>query len=110
MDKQIREGVIKDVRFGYGGHKNMYIGIKFHLGGESWTAFSEKVVWDANLIPPDGNYTWDERDRDAGNAKVVRYISDLLFKTKVSCINDLVGKSVQAIFIDDKFESWSIIL
>jgi len=102
-------GKLSNVNFGLGGYQDACLGISVTISGDGWGVGDNKSAWDANQIKCSDRCKWTEEDRSKGYDDVMRYVSDLLSAAKVSHVNDLNGKPVEATFDEMTLKSWRIL-
>ena len=102
-------GKIKRVHVGRCGYQDAMLGIAFELGGEGWDIGDYKAFWDASTIECSSSSEWTEADRGRKYEEVMRYISDLLDKAKVSKVSELEGMPVEVTTEDRVLKSWRVL-
>ena len=102
-------GKIKSVRFGSGGYQDAMFGLSVDLGSdkESWGVGDFKGMWGPEIDSK--GCQWTEADRDAGYAKMVRFVADLMQKAKVSEVHKLAGTPVEVEFDGNCLKSWRVL-
>ena len=106
---ETRLGKLSNVKFGLGGYQEACLGLTVIISGEGWGVGDNKSAWDANQIKHSKHCKWTEEDRSKGYDEVMRYISDLLSDAKVSSVDKLNGKPVEATFDGMALKSWRIL-
>lgn len=102
-------GKIENLHFGIGGYQDCMMGISIRLRFDQTACISDyRGFWGPDL-KPDKYTKWTEQDRDTRYAEVMRFIADLLHKSKKSNLNDLVGVPVEIEIEDRKLKSWRIL-
>lgn len=102
-------GKIERVSIGLGGYQGVMLGIHFILSGKGWGANDTKSAWDYNLIKCTERCEWTEDQRALQYVDIMRYISDLLESAKVTSVDKLVGKPIEAEFDGMVLKSWRIL-
>lgn len=109
MNMSTRLGKIESVSFGHGGYQDACLGLNVTLGGEGWGVGSNMTAWDAHMVKHSESSEWTEADRDRQYSEIMRYVSDLLAQAKVSSVDKLKGKPVEATFDGNMLKSWRIL-
>ena len=108
MEKKLAK--IESIYFGLGGYNHAMIGLHVTLSGQSWGVQTDHSAWDCNIVKHSKYCKWTEEDRSRYYDEMVRYISDLLAKAKVSKVEDLKGKPVEVYFDESgSLSSWRIL-
>lgn len=107
METQL--GKIENVTFGHGGYQDAMLGIHFTLKGDGWGVCTEKSAWDAQMIECSPHAKWTEADRSKLYDEIMRYVSELLSKAKVSTVDALKGIPIEATFDGMQLKSWRVL-
>lgn len=106
---KIKLGKLENVKFGLGGYQDACLGLSVTITGDGWGVGDNKSTWDANLFKHTDYCEWTEEDRSEGYDDIMRYLSDLLSDAKVSSVDELNGKPVEATFEGLNLKSWRIL-
>lgn len=108
MEKKL--GKIEKVVFGISGYQDSMIGLHVTLSGDGWGVCScEHTAWDCNIIKCSERAKWTEDDRSKQYDEIVRYVSKLLFDSKVSSVDKLAGVPIEAEFDGFSLKSWRVL-
>lgn len=107
MKKQL--GKIESVRFGIGGYQDAMIGIHVTLAFQGSGCGDSRCAWDANKLSHSEHCKWTEEDRSKQYDEIMRYVSDLLHKSKVDSVGKLKGIPIEATFDGMTLKEWRIL-
>lgn len=102
-------GRLENVKFGLGGYQDACLGLHVTIAGKGWGVGSSKDTWDCNLIKWSERCNWTEETRSKQYGEIMRYMSGLLKDAKVTSIDQLNGKPVEATFEGNTLICWRIL-
>ena len=102
-------GKLENVKFGLGGYQDACLGLTVTISGDGWGVCDNKSTWDVSQIECSDSCKWTEEDRSKGYDEIMRFVSSLLSDAKVSSVDLLNGKPVEAIFDGMMLKSWRIL-
>ncbi len=91
MNKSI--GEITHVSFGFGGYQDVQFGITVSVNTEKGCATTGRWMW---AKKPDKYTKWTIADQDKAYSEIMRYIIKLMEDAKVTNVEDLKGKPIEA--------------
>lgn len=104
MTKEI--GKIENCWFGFGGYQNTMFGVGFILSGKAWGVGDFWGTWgDA----PGKDAKWTRKTQSKHFGSVVLRVHALCVEAGVKKFEDLKGKPIEAIFENDRLQSWRIL-
>ena len=108
MEKML--GKIENVRFGYVGYQDMMFGLSLTFTGKDGWGVSATVAnsWSLDMDCPI-HARWTEEDRDAGFAKTMRKINEIMKDAKVTDVHQLKGIPVEVTFEGKALKDWRIL-
>jgi hypothetical protein len=107
MEKKL--GKISNVTFGCVGYQDVQFGLSLTFEGQGWgvgTTISH--AWSLGM-KCDKHSKWTEADRDAGFAKTMREVNEIMQKARIDDITKLKGKPVEVVFANNTLQSWRIL-
>lgn len=102
-------GKIIDVKFGLVGYQECNLGIALLFYFDGSEGYKMKGFWDSNCVKWDSDCKWTEEDRSKHFDETMRYISDLLFKSKVDDVYKLKGIPVEVEVEENIVKSFRIL-
>jgi len=91
QDKSI--GKISAVSFGFGGYQDVQFGITLSVDTEIGCANTGRWMW---VNEPDKHTKWSTEDQSREYANIMRYVIKLMKDAKVSTVQELKGKPIEA--------------
>lgn len=91
MSKSI--GKITHVEFGFGGYQDVQFGITISVNTIDGCATTGKWMW---VNEPDKHTKWTVDDQNKMYAEIMRYVIQLMQDAKVSRVEALRGKPIEA--------------
>ncbi len=108
MEKRL--GKLVKPKFGICGYQDAMLGFSATItGNDGWGVGCNFSAWDANKIECSEYAQWTEEDRSKQYDDIMRYISDLLHKAKVTSVDQLDGIPVEATFDGNMLKEWRIL-
>jgi hypothetical protein len=107
MEKRL--GKISGVKFGYVGYQDCQFGLSLEFSADGWgvgTTISEGWSLD---IKCDKHCKWTEADRDAGFAKTMRKVNQIMQDAKVCDVTQLKGIPVEITFDNNMLVDWRVL-
>lgn len=105
---ETRLGRIHKIHLGYGGYQDAQFGITIDFRGPGWGVGSFIGFWGIDTRP-DSYTKWNEADRDAVFASVVRKVNEWLNDAGRQRLNELEGVPVEITFKGNSLHSWRVL-
>ena len=107
MSTEKRIGKIYSIKFGKGGYQEACLGVTVDLRSENgWGVEDFNGTWGG---APSPGAQWTVEDQTKRWGEMVRWIADLLKKSKKESIDQLKGVPVEVEFEGMKLKSWRIL-